>query len=101
MAERDLLGDKRLAFADQLSHVLLCAPASYPPGGVIKNLHEDFEHLHMRWQALKGELKRDVDKIPVIEQLLDEALEAYRAGDRRTGMALIRNIEDMKPAKLR
>ncbi len=100
MAEKDLLGDKWLAFTDHLSYTLMCAPDKYPSEG-ITDLEHDFVRLQARWSALKGELKRDVDKIPVIEQLLHEALEAYRAGDRRTGMALIRSIEDMKPAKLR
>lgn len=101
VAERDLIGDKRLAFADHLVHVRLCAPASYAPKGVIKDLDEDFDHLRARWQALEGELKRDLDKIPVIEQLLHEALEAYRAGDRSKGIAAIKSIESMKPQELR
>lgn len=100
MSNRNFLGDKWLAFSDHLGYTRLCAPDKYPSEG-ITDLEQDFVRLHARWDALKRGLKRDVDKIPVIEQLLHEALDAYQAGDRRKGISAIKSIESMKPQKFR
>ena len=69
MALRDLIGDKRLAFSDHLGYTRLCAPNRYPSEG-ITDLEHDFVRLQARWEALKADLERDLDKIPEIEQLL-------------------------------
>ncbi len=59
------------------------------------------ERLHEYWQALRPLIKRDVDKIPFIEERMQAALASFAHGKREPGRTLLMEIYNLPLRKLR
>lgn len=66
------------------------------------NLHkEHVKLLHEYWQALRPLIKKDVDKIPFIEERMQAALASFAHGKREPGRTLLMEIYNLPLRKLR
>lgn len=85
----------------------LSAPDEYPEhiaelwGGMAEAHEANMEILSKYWQALRPLIKRDVDKIPFIEERMQAALASFAEGKREPGRTLLLEIYNLPLRKLR
>lgn len=95
----DLSSDVSVAASD--------APDEYPDylveicGSMEETYSDNKETLLSDWSEARALLKRDVDKVALIDAKLKEAFDAFDAGNRDTGRRIMREIHELDLRNLR
>ena len=87
------------ALHDFIGHVVLGAPDSFPKEDFLKddeqlNLDRAFEELRAGLEFV-AKSESDPQFHDRLRGVLDQSLEAYRAGDRKRGAHLLQDFQDM------
>ena len=87
---------------DCLSGSLLLCVSSMNPKSMCYGLYEEKKsNVQRYWAAIKLKLKRDTDRIALIEALMNEMFCAFGSGDKDKGVLLAMALYDAQIEKLR
>lgn len=76
------------------------APDGYPEWGYV-TYESNMVDLKELWSEIRQKLKRDQDKVPFIDEKLQEAFVAFDAGEKEKGVDAILAIYNLGVKKLR
>ena len=81
--------------------LLLCVSSMNPKSMCYGSYEEQKSNIQRYWAAIKLKLKRDTDRIALIEALMDEMFCAFGSGDKDKGVLLAMALYGAQIEKLR
>ena len=94
------LREKLADFAGSLSSAMLYAPDAYPDWSYV-TYDNNMADLREFWAEIREKLKHDQEKVPFIDEKLQEAFAAFDEGEQEKGRLAVWAIYNLGVTKLR